>query len=186
MGHAVAHLEAGRRLHPRVQRQNPHRRHGGAEGDEEGGRRMHPVRHAAETEQHDSQENRLEEEGRQHLVGEQRPGDISDRFHEARPVGAELEAHRDAGDDAQSEGEREHLHPEEIGAHPGVVAGAVVAELEEQQHPAERDGDGGEKDVEGDVRAELDARENERIEIHAGSPFRCPGQRNDAASSKIG
>jgi hypothetical protein len=35
-------------------------------------------------------------EGGQHLVAQQRPGDVAHLFHEARPVGAELEAHGDA------------------------------------------------------------------------------------------
>src|SRR5205085_3844643 len=54
-------------------------------------------------EQHDAEEGRFEKESGEDLVGQQRPGDVADRFHIARPVGAELEAHGDARHDAHGE-----------------------------------------------------------------------------------
>jgi ABC-type Zn2+ transport system substrate-binding protein/surface adhesin len=110
-----------------------------------------------EAEQHDADEHGLEEEGRQHLVGEKRPGDVAHGLHEARPVGAELEGHGDARDDAHGEAEREDLHPEPVGRHPLVVARLRKAHAEEEQHPAQRDGDRREQDVERDIGRELDA-----------------------------
>jgi hypothetical protein len=122
--------------------------------------------HAAEAEQHDAEEDRFEKEGRQHLVGEQGPGDVADAFHEARPVGAELETHGDAGDHAHGERERKHLHPEEIGVHVGLVAGPVEAQAEPQQQPAQCDGDGREQDVKRDVGGELDT--GQQKGVHGG------------------
>jgi hypothetical protein len=104
-------------------------------------------------EQHDAEERGLEEECGDDFVGEQWTGDVADRVHEARPVGAELEAHRDAADHAQRKAQGEHLHPEAVGLHPFRVGGGLEAQLEEQQHPGQCDRDRREQDVEADVGA---------------------------------
>ncbi len=163
---AVDHHVARRRLHPRVERDDPEHRDGGAQRDQEGGEGVDALAHAAGAEQHDAEEARLQEERRQHLVGQQRPGDVADGVHVARPVGAELEAHRHARDHAQREGQREDLHPQAVRGHPRRVAGLAVAQLEEQQHPGQRDADGRKEDMEGDIGAELDARQHNGIEGH--------------------
>ncbi len=160
---AVADLEAGRRVHPRVQRQDPERAHRGAEGHQEGGDQVHPLADAAMAEQHDAQEAGLQEKRRQHLVAQQRAGDVAHALHEARPVGAELEAHHDAADHTECKAQRKHLGPEAVGAQPGHVLGLQPAPAEEQQRPAECDGDGGEQDVEADVGRELHAGEHEGV-----------------------
>ena len=110
------------------------------------------------------QQLELEKERGQHLVAEQWPGDIAGALHESRPVGAELEAHRDAADDAHGETQREHLDPEAVGVHPLVVPGGVVAQLEEQQHPRECNRDHREQDVKADIRRELQARQHQCVE----------------------
>ena len=58
-------------------------------------------RHAPPAEQHHAEERGFEEERRQHFVREQRAEDVAGAYRQHRPVGAELEAHDDAGDDAQ-------------------------------------------------------------------------------------
>ena len=97
---AVDDLEAGRRLHPRVEAENPEGRHGGAEGHEKGGDQVHALGDTATAEQHDAQEGRFKKESREDLIAEQWPRDVARLLHEARPVGAELEAHGDARHDA--------------------------------------------------------------------------------------
>ena len=60
----------------------------------------------------------LEEKCGEHFIGEQRARDVANGFHVAGPVGAELETHGDAADDAERKGQCKHLHPEAIGLHP--------------------------------------------------------------------
>ena len=162
--HAGHDLVAGGGRHPRVQRQDPERRQRGAEGNEEGRQEVHPLAHSAVTEQHHAQEAGFEEKRGQHLVAERRTGDVAHGFHEARPVGAELETHRDAADDAERECQREHLGPEAIGVKPalrvraiGVGARGQPAPAEEQQHPAQPDADDRREDVKADVGRKLRA-----------------------------
>ena len=150
------HLEPGRCLHPRVERQDPERRQRGAEGDAKGCEKVDPLADLAVPEQHHAQKPGFEEEGGQHLVAEQRPGDIADLFHIARPVGAELEAHGDAADHAERESQREDLGPEPVGIEPGRGVGREPAPAEKKQQPAQRDADGREEDVERDIGRELD------------------------------
>ena len=71
------------------------------------GEEVQPVADALAAEQHDAEEARLEEEGGQHLVAHQRPDHRPGLVGEGRPVGAELVAHDDAGDDAHAEGDGE-------------------------------------------------------------------------------
>ena len=82
---------------------------------------MHAVTDAFAPEQHDAEEGCFEEECSKDLVPEQRTGDISDSFHETRPVGAELKRHGDTADHAQRKGQRKELHPEPVAAHPQVL-----------------------------------------------------------------
>ena len=77
------------------------RRRGGARGAE-------PL--LAEEEQ--AEERRLGEEGEHALHRQRLADDAAGVAGEARPVGAELELHRDAGDDADGEVEPEDARPE--------------------------------------------------------------------------
>jgi hypothetical protein len=152
---AVTHFETRGRVHPGDQSKYPECGQTRAHRDEHGCRRVHPVAYALEAEQHNAEERRFQEERRQYLVGQQRPGDIADRVHEARPVGAELETHGDAANDAEGEGQREYFYPEPVRIHPFLVAGRVESQLEEQQCPGKRDGNHREQDMKADVRSEL-------------------------------
>ncbi len=60
------------------------------------GQDVHPSGHAVHAEEHHAEKRRLEEERGEHLVRKERPGDVADAVHVARPVGAELEAHHHA------------------------------------------------------------------------------------------
>src|SRR4029079_6408765 len=129
-------------------------------------------------EQHDAEEARFQEERRQHLVAEQGAGDVADPLHVARPVGAELEAHRDAADDAEREAECEDLGPQAIGVEPAGVARGQPADAKEEEDPAQADGDRREQDVERDVGGELHSRHQQGI--HRFSP---PRRANRASST---
>ena len=85
---------------------------------------------------------RLDEKRREHLVAEQRPRDVAGPLDEARPVRAELEAHRDARHDAERERQREDLDPEVIRELPCLAAAARVLDAEKQQQPGKADGHG--------------------------------------------
>src|SRR3989442_758714 len=122
-----------------------------------------PRRAALHAEEHHAEEGRLQEKCREHLVGEERPRDVADVVHVARPVGAELEAHRHARDHAHREGQREHPDPQLVRAQPRLVARHLVADAEPGDDPCEPDGDRREEDVEADVQAELDAGQNQRF-----------------------
>ena len=159
---------AGGCVHPGVQTQDPECRQRGAQGHQEGGDQVDTLAHPPAPEQHDAQEAGLQEERRQHFIAQQGPRDVARAFHEARPVGAELEAHDDARDHAQCKGQGKDLGPEIVGLFPGQVARLHKPQAEEQQKPAHGDGDGGKEDVKADVRAELHAREDEGVEFHGG------------------
>ncbi len=60
-------------------------------------------------EQHDAEETRFQEEGRQHFIGHQRPDDAAGLGGEFRPVGTELVGHDDARHDAHGKGDGEDL-----------------------------------------------------------------------------
>src|SRR5690606_40331524 len=87
----------------------------------------------------------------------------------SRPVGAELEAHGDAGDDTDGEAQGEDPYPELVGVVPVRVAGAGVAHAKVNQQPGEADGDGGEEYVETNVGGELRACQQHRVQIHGVS-----------------
>ena len=84
------------------------------ERDHDGREEMQPWPDLVPAEQHDAEEARLEEEGGQHLIGEQRAGDAAGEGGEIAPVRAELVGHHQAGDDAHGEVDGEDLRPEMI------------------------------------------------------------------------
>ncbi len=66
----------------------------------------------------------LEEEGEDAFHGERLADDAAGDAGELRPVGAELELHGDAGDDAEDEVDAEDASPEAGGLIPLRVVGA--------------------------------------------------------------
>ena len=109
----------------------------------------------------EAEESALEEEGVEALHGEGLADDGAGVAGEARPVGAELELHRDAGDDAKSEVDGEDAGPE---------AGAIVVVfvfldqrhgLEDEDQEAEPQGELHEQVVESDREGELKAVQRE-------------------------
>ena len=147
------------------------------ERDHAAGKEVEARRHAVAPEQHDAEERRLEHEGGEGLVAEQRTLDRAGLLREPAPVGAELERHDDAGHDAHAEGDREDLDPEIEHAPVERVAGGQPRALDRRQPRGQPDREGREDDVKADDERELDARQEDGIEIHgyltcAGSPPR--------------
>ena len=155
---------AGRRLHPAVDREDPERRHEGAGGDHQRGEEVQPRPDPVEPEQHDAEEAGLEEEGREHLVAHERPEHRADLVGEHAPVGAELVAHDDAGNDAHAEGDGEDLLPVIEQVEEQRAPGPQPQALEHGEVARQPDREGREDDVEADGERELDARQQHRVE----------------------
>ncbi len=156
------------RLHPGIRRQDPEGREQRSERHHAGGEEMQPVADLLPAEQHDAEEGRFEEEGGDHLVGDDRAENVAGELGKARPVRAELVAHDDARDDAEAEGHREDLHPEAEEVPVERIAGAQPVELERDEPARKPDREGREDDVERDREGELDAGEHQRVEFHHG------------------
>ncbi len=142
---------------------------------------MHARRDALPAEEHHADECGLEKKGEEDLVGKQGARDIPDRLHIARPVGAELEAHRHAGDHAQREGEGDNLHPEGIGLGPARLAAVVRAQPEVEDQPRQPDRDRWEQDVERHVGGELQARQEQCIGGSGHDVILCKAWRSTSA-----
>jgi len=123
---------------------------------------------ALEAEQHHAEETGLQEEGGQHFVGEQRPGDAAGETRELAPVGAELVGHDDAADHAHAKGDGEHLQPEVVEVQVGLLPRLQPAGLEHRQIARQPDRQRREDDVEGNGEAELDPCQQQCIEIIGG------------------
>ncbi len=64
---------------------------------------------AVPAEQHYAEETGFEEEGGQHFIGQQRPGNAAGELGEEAPVGAELIGHHQPGHHAHAEVDGENL-----------------------------------------------------------------------------
>ena len=137
MGLAVDHFKPGRRMHPRVERENPNRRHRRSSRHQKGRQGVHALTHPLPPKQHDAEHGGFQEKRGQHFISQQRPGDIADRVHETRPVGTKLKTHGDAADHTQRKGQRKNFDPELVGVHPVLLASFDEAQLEKQQHPSQ-------------------------------------------------
>ena len=142
-----------------------------AEGDQKGRSKVNHLADPAVAEQHHAEKTRFQKECGQHLITEQRAGDIADALHVARPVGAELKAHGDAADDPERECQGEYFCPKPVGAQPIQlllrIGRAQVLQPKKQQNPAQRDRNRGEQNVERDIGGELDARKEHNVHQHS-------------------
>ena len=121
---------ARRVLHPGVGGDDEEARQPGAEKYQ---KRGEPVRLGAEallSEQKQAEETGFQEERKHAFHGEGLADDAAGGFGEARPVGAELEFHGDAGDHAHGEIDGEDSGPEARGLMIMFVAGAQRHGLE--------------------------------------------------------
>jgi hypothetical protein len=122
--------------------------------------------YARQAEQHDAEESRFQEEGGQHLVTHQRPDDRTGLVGEHAPVGAELVAHDDAGNDAHAERHCKDLLPVVEKVEVDRTTGDEPEAFEHGEVTGEPDRDRREDDVETNRKGELQPRECQCIEIH--------------------
>jgi hypothetical protein len=127
---------------------------------------MQPARHALAAEQEHREERRLEKEGGQNLVAEQRPDDVADDRREPAPVGADLIGKNDARDDAHAE--RHGKDPGPKGGEPleAVVAGPAPQHFEGGEIGRKPDREARKDNVERDGEGELQPRQQDGIELH--------------------
>ena len=111
---------------------------------------MRPARHQGTAEQQHAEECRLQKEGHQVFVGQHGRDHVGGRVGEACPIGAELEWHDDAGDDAHGEGDREDADPEARDAQPDLVTLEEIQPLQNRDEGGEADGEGRQQDVPAD------------------------------------
>lgn len=108
----VGSLVADRMLHPAIGEEDPERGEVGDDRGESDGQGVGPLRELVPAEDPGAEKHRYKEEGDRRLDGQRRPENVSDLPRVLRPVHAELELERDAGDDSQGEVDEEELAPE--------------------------------------------------------------------------
>ena len=116
---------------------------------------MQPSAHTIPAEQHDPEETGFEEEGGEHLVGEQWAGNRAGEVGEAAPVGTELVSHDQPRDHPHAEVHREDLRPEMVEVAVDLVVGAQPQAFEHRQVAGQANGNGREQDVERHGKGEL-------------------------------
>ncbi len=163
-------------LHPGIVREDPEGRGHGAERDHAAGEEIEARGDPVAPEQHDAEEARFEQEGGEGLVAQKRSLDRAGLLRQHAPVGAELEGHDDAGDHAHREGDGEDLQPEVEDAPVDRVAGEKPHALDGREPGRQPDREGGKDDVEGHDEGELDARQDDRVQLHS-RPSRPTGSR---------
>ena len=148
-------------LHPGVGDDDEEAGDPGAREDEHGGEPVEAAGETLFTEEEETEEGGLEEEGEDAFHGEGHADDAAGAAGELAPVGAELELHGDAGDDAEEEVDCEDPGPEAGGGVvPGLLVGIVGAErdrFEDDDQKRESHGELGEEIVVRDGEAEVNA-----------------------------
>ena len=152
-----------RRLHPAIGRQDPEGGNQRADGDHQRGCEVQFRPHALQPEQHDAQEPGLQEKRGQDLIGQQGAEDRRGALCERPPIGAELIAHHDSGNDAHGERHGEDGQPELEDAQINVPLGVQPQAFQHGQIAGQPDGEGWEDDVERYRERELYSRQNDRI-----------------------
>jgi hypothetical protein len=141
--------------------------HPGIGGDDEatGGPRAQPDQNGREpmqrpaddplAEQEDAEKRRLEEEGKGTFHGQGLRDDRAGPGREARPVGAELELHRDAGHHAHDEGDGKDARPEARRRVVALLAPDEVEGFQEHENECQAHGELGEEVMVGQGKGEL-------------------------------
>ena len=156
-----AHLEAGRGLHPAIDRENPEGRDERAERDHTSRREVQLAPHLVDAEQHDAEKTGLEKERRQHFIGQQRPSDVAGNAGEPTPVGAELVSHHHTRDHSHAKADREDLRPEQAKIFVVRLAGFQPAPFKDGDEAGEADAERRKNNVERNGERKLNAGEIE-------------------------
>ena len=145
---AIDDFKTLRRLHPAVRGKNPERGDQRTHGHHHRGKKVQLAPHLVPAKQHHAQETSLEEEGREHFVRQQRPGDGAGEVREAAPIGAKLVGHDQARHHTHAEVDGKDLRPEMVEVTVGVVVGLEPQALQHRKVTGQADGDRREQDVE--------------------------------------
>ena len=143
---AVHEPEAARVVHPGVDGDHHQRAGEARDDDRDPGQDVRARRQAIPAVDVDPDEDRLDEE-RDALDREAESEHVSERRHEVRPEHAQLEAEDRPGHDADGEQREHHLRPAPREHAIGLVAGAHVQPLREDDERRERDSEADERDV---------------------------------------
>jgi hypothetical protein len=152
----MAPLEARRRVHPRVRRDDEERRCETADDEREATEEVGAWCEAIPAVEVERQEDRLDEEG-EALEAERHADDAAGEFHEPRPEQPELEREHRAGDGADAEGHREGLRPGAGELAVDVVLRAQPEAFGDHEQDGHADAEHREADVERERRAHLDS-----------------------------
>jgi hypothetical protein len=117
-----------------------------------------PLAESSLPEKEQADEGALQEERECALHSQGLGDDVTGKGGEGGPVGAELELHRDAGHDAEDEGDGEDLAPEPRGLVVEVVAGPHVDALEHEYEQRQTHGEHGKQVMVGYGEGELQPR----------------------------
>ena len=158
-------------LHPAIVDHDPKRRERGPSATMAVESKSEPRRDSLPPEQQDTEEARLEREGGESLVNEERSLDRSGEPRELAPIGAELEGHDDAGHHAEPEGDTENLEPEFKDETIGWTSDLEVKSLQNYEPCSEADREGWEYNVERDGEGELKSRQQEGQCVRRSAPI---------------
>jgi len=164
----VRKREPGRRLHPAVGRQDPEGADHRARRHHEAGQDVQARRDPVGAEQHDADEARLQKEGHQHLIGEERADHIAGALGKDAPVGADLVGEHDPGHHPHGEAEREQVNPEAHERPVDRTPSAQPQDAEDDDEAGYADAVGRPQDVIADRERELRAGDQQAVESHRG------------------
>ena len=143
---AVAQPEAGRVIHPAVDRDHRQRAGEAGDRDRDAAGEVGAGREAVPAVDVDADEDRLQEEG-EALDREAKAEDVAEAGGEVGPEQAQLEAEDRPGHDPGGEQGHHHLRPAPRQRPIELVARAQVEPLDEQHHRREGDPEADERDV---------------------------------------
>ena len=181
---AVDDLVTRRGLHPAVCRQNPEGREQGPGRDHHRRDQMGPARHQPAPEQQHAEKGRFQKESRQTLIGEKRRQDIGGGVGKSAPICAKLKRHHEARHDPHAERDGENPGPEIRQPEVKLPPTGEMQGFEQRDKAGKPDGEGRQQNVPGNHPGELQARQEERIEIHRQPIGRRRGCRKESRAPR--
>ncbi len=138
---AAVHGRVGHRmLHPGVGGDNEKARGPGAQPDEQDREPVADLPEALLAKKHQAEKTRLQKKRKYSFHGQRLPDDAAGGAREGGPIGAELELHGDAGDDADGKINGEDAHPEAHGAVVFFVSGTQRGGFQDEQEEGQAHG----------------------------------------------
>src|ERR1700722_12119833 len=168
-------------LHPRVSNDDEEAGDPRAEPDHQRGKPVHELRDAFFAVEKEAEKCGLEEKAEDSFHCERLANYAAGDPREARPVGAELELHGDAGDHAEDKVDGEDAAPEAGRAIPRFVAGAQGYSFEHDDEKAQAHSELRKQIMEGDGESEVQPVDD--LGGHGMSPAAGEGRMTDRKAS---